>query len=187
MHELARTVFAFVCGQGPAHTWMPGGVTLPFCQRCTGLYTGAAVALVLHLALRIRPGGRFLQVHGAFLLAMVPFGYHWLPQGAVVRTVVGFVYGAGIVSFLWLLPGHVVGHVWPLTSARAAVYAGLVAAGVVAAPLSASRAGMIAADALVIAALAGLAGLVALAVANAAVGGWWLRDRLAGHPRGAKP
>jgi hypothetical protein len=50
--------------------------------------------------LRPRLTGRFLEIHGLFLLVMVPFGYHWLPQGPVLRTVTGLLFGAGLVSFL---------------------------------------------------------------------------------------
>jgi uncharacterized membrane protein len=103
--EAWQHLFALVCGQNPAHTWSPGGALLPCCQRCTGFYAGAVMALVLHLALRIRPSARFLQVHGLFLLQMVPLGFHWVAQGALVRTWSGLLYGFGVVSFLWLLPG----------------------------------------------------------------------------------
>jgi uncharacterized membrane protein len=95
-----NALFALVCGQAPAHTWAPGGMLLPVCERCTGLYVGAAVALALHLALRIGPSARFLQVHGGFLLLMIPLGYHWLPQDPLARTASGVLFGAGLVSFL---------------------------------------------------------------------------------------
>ena len=75
---------------------------LPCCQRCTGLYAGAALAALLHLWLRPKLSGRFLEVHGAFLLAMVPFGFHWVAQGPVLRTLIGVLFGFGVVTFLWL-------------------------------------------------------------------------------------
>jgi hypothetical protein len=74
------------------------------CQRCSGLYIGAAVALALHLCLRPKLNGRFLGVHGAFLLIMVPFGFHWLPQGAALRAMTGVLCGFAITTFLWLMP-----------------------------------------------------------------------------------
>ena len=101
---MIEQIFSFVCGQNPAHTWAPGGEWLPCCQRCTGFFAGAAVALLLQLALRMRPAPRFLQMHGLFLLVMVPLGCHWVPHGAVVRTLSGVLYGFGVVSFLWLFP-----------------------------------------------------------------------------------
>jgi uncharacterized membrane protein len=102
--ELLHHLFAGVCGQNPAHTWAPGGLPLPCCQRCTGLYVGALAAAALHLWLKPRLTGRFLWIHGLFLLQMVPFGFHWLPQGPMLRTVTGALFGFGLVSFFWLLP-----------------------------------------------------------------------------------
>jgi uncharacterized membrane protein len=93
-------ILATVCGQNAAHTWAPGGELLPCCQRCTGLYAGALVATILHGWLRPQVTGRFLTIHGVFLVIMVPFGYHWLPQEAVLRTVTGLLFGAGLVTFL---------------------------------------------------------------------------------------
>ncbi len=75
---------------------------LPCCQRCLGLYVGAAVAAGSHLWLRPRLTGRFLELHGAFLLCMLPFGFHWLPQGPLLRTITGVLFGFGVVTFLWL-------------------------------------------------------------------------------------
>jgi uncharacterized membrane protein len=105
MLEFLDHLFAAVCGQNPEHTWAPGGVPLPFCQRCTGLYVGAAIAWLLHCWLRPRPTTRFLQIHGAFLLYMAPCGFHWLPQGPVLRTLSGVLFGFAVVAFLWLPMG----------------------------------------------------------------------------------
>ena len=104
MFDMLGDLFAVVCGQNPDHTWSPGGVLLPCCQRCTGLYAGACVAALLHLWLKPKFSNRFLLVHGAFLLLMAPFGFHWLPQGPVLRTMTGVLFGFGVVTFLWLQP-----------------------------------------------------------------------------------
>jgi len=110
MAELLHHLFGCVCGQNPVHTWAPGGVWLPVCQRCTGLYAGACVAALLHLALRPVATSRWLWLHGGFLLCMIPFGYHWLPQGPVLRALTGVLFGFGLVAFLRLplrlAPGH---------------------------------------------------------------------------------
>lgn len=103
MLALLHHFFAGVCGQNLAHTWAPGGVPMPCCQRCTGLYAGALLAGALHLWLKPRLTGRFLWVHGLFLLQMVPFGFHWLPQGPMLRTVTVTLFGFGLVSYFWLL------------------------------------------------------------------------------------
>lgn len=102
MPEILSHLFAAVCGQNPSHTWAPGGIGLPCCQRCLGLYAGAAVAAWAHLWLRPKLTGRFLEIHGAFLIAMLPFGLHWVPQGPALRTATGVLYGFGVTTFLWL-------------------------------------------------------------------------------------
>jgi len=104
MLDTLTHIFSAVCGQNPEHTWAPGGLLLPCCQRCTGLYAGALVAAVLHVFHRPHLSGRFLLIHGLFLLQMVPFGYHWLPQGPVLRTETGILFGFGIATFLWVVP-----------------------------------------------------------------------------------
>jgi hypothetical protein len=143
---------------------------LPCCQRCTGLYAGAAVALVLHLGLRIRPTARFLQVHGGFLLLMIPFGYHWVPQNALVRGVSGVLCGTGVVSFLWLLPGPRICLTRLINRRRLIVYTAGIAVALAAIPASATWDGQLAWYALVSLATCGLAGLAMLAAANAGIG-----------------
>lgn len=95
-------LFSAVCGQNPNHSWAPGGMGLPFCQRCTGLYCGAGLAAVLHLWLKPRSTAVFVATHGGFLLLMVPFGYHWVPQGPLLRCLTGVLFGFAVVAFLWL-------------------------------------------------------------------------------------
>jgi uncharacterized membrane protein len=110
MLELLDHLFAAVCGQNPDHTWAPGGIPLPCCQRCTGLYVGACAAAMLHYWLRPKLTGRFLEMHGVFLLAMAPFGFHWVPQGPVVRTITGMLFGFAVVTFLWLPVSRLAGR-----------------------------------------------------------------------------
>ena len=133
MLDFLRHVFGWVCGQNPAHTWSPGGELLPVCQRCTGVYTGAFVAALLHLAWRPAPAPtwfrlngagvnrgqecprsgapdpRWLWLNGAFLLFMVPNGFYWIPQNPELRCGSGILFGFGLVAFLWLtLPARFV-------------------------------------------------------------------------------
>jgi len=161
-----RLAFGVVCGQDPSHTGAPGGLLLPFCQRCAGLYAGAAVGLALHLALRLKPGARFLQVHGGFLLLMVPLGYHWLPQDATVRTASGVLFGAGVVSFLWLFPGPFAGGVRPLDRRRAILYAAGIGAALAGIPVAEAWGGLFAWYVLVVLAALGAVSLLSLALAN---------------------
>jgi len=94
-HGIPRASVGLVCGQNAEHTWAPGEVLLPCCQRCTGLYVGAGVAALLHRWLRPRLSGRFLEMHGAFLVLMVPFGFHWLSQGPALRAAMGVLFVSG--------------------------------------------------------------------------------------------
>jgi uncharacterized membrane protein len=179
--ELLNHLFALVCGQNPDHTWAPGGLLLPCCQRCTGLYAGAFVAAWLQGWLRPKLTGRFLEIHGLFLLVMVPFGFHWLPQDSIVRTISGALFGFGVLTFLWLplergLDPHAhegsPGIVAPIrTSAfRSWGYGlGLVAT-LALLPSLAAFGGETAAYALAALALGGGVVLLALVVANAALG-----------------
>ena len=148
MLDVLSHLFAAVCGQNPVHTWAPGGMLLPCCQRCTGLYVGAGVAALLHLRLRPKLSGRFLEIHGAFLLAMVPFGFHWLAQGPALRTVAGALFGFGVVTFLWLpLNSRITYHVSLFThhASRITPYFLILAATLMLLPLAASLGGTFAA------------------------------------------
>lgn len=172
--DILQHVFSFVCGQNPAHTWTPGGELLPCCQRCTGLYTGAGVAVVLQLALRMRPTARFLQVHGALILLMVPFGFHWIAHGEFVRTLTGLLFGFGAVCFLWLVPGEHVSGMAGQTRRQQMFYAAVMVATLVIVPMLARWGGRSGGLILAIGALGGLVGLGGLVFANLSVPFRWL-------------
>lgn len=163
-------LFSFVCGQDPAHTWAPGGESLPCCQRCTGLYAGIAIGLVLQSVLRMRPSARFLQVHGLFLLMMVPLGFHWVAHGELVRTVSGLLFGVGVVSFLWLFPGERLRGVHDQRSGDQFIYATGLGASLVLVPLIAVCGGRGGAGMLAVTSLIGLGGLAVLMLANMGIG-----------------
>lgn len=95
------SLFGFVCGRDPDHLWAPGGLVLPCCQRCVGLYVGAVLGVVLNALFRPRSTPAWRWLHGLFLLQMVPFGFHWIPQGPGVRTMTGLLFACGLVAFLW--------------------------------------------------------------------------------------
>lgn len=100
MHPLLTHGFGLVCGQNPDHIWVLGGVPLPFCERCTGLYAGACLAW---LALRfLRPGmtPAFLWSHAGLLVLMGPFGFHAVEQGPLLRTLSGAWFAFGLVVLL---------------------------------------------------------------------------------------
>ena len=179
-------LFALVCGQLPEHTWAPGGVPLLACQRCTGLYAGAAVALALHALLRLRASDGFVALHAAFLVVMVPLGYHWLPQDGLVRTLSGVLFGAGVVDFLWVNPARWIrGTRTPDRGAWGAYLAAL-ALTLAVAPLLALRGDARAAVLLDALAIAGLAALALLVLANLALALRWLALRLIAAPGGSR-
>lgn len=120
--DLLESIFSLLCGQNPAHTWvlgegilqeggvadqvfgeaLLGGGALPCCQRCTGLYAGLALGVLLQIACRPRPTSRFLWAHAMLLLQMVPLGFGLVPQLPVVRALSGGAFAVGLVAFLWL-------------------------------------------------------------------------------------
>ncbi len=100
--NILRALFSHICGQG--HCWVLGSQTLPFCQRCTGLYVGALCGLVLVLLFRPRPRATTYWIHGAFLLLMIPFGFHFIEHGPLMRTLTGALFGFGLVYYLALNP-----------------------------------------------------------------------------------
>ena len=100
--DLVDQLFGLVCGSD--RRWAPDGFFLPFCQRCTGLYVGTTVAVVLHLFFRLRYTPKLLLAHGLMLALMVPLGFHWIPHGPALRTVSGQLYAAGLVCYLLVLP-----------------------------------------------------------------------------------
>ncbi len=95
------SILSVVCGQ--VHCWAPGGVPMPVCERCLGLYLGALWSLILILTLRASPTRAMLWLHGMAMLVIVPFGYHLVPHGPVLRTVTGFLFGVGMVYYLALV------------------------------------------------------------------------------------
>ena len=111
MLDFLHQLFSHVCGQNLGHTWSPGGELLPCCQRCTGVYVGALVAALLHLARPMQPTSFWRWLNGTFLLFMVPAGFHWFSQGPALRAASGILFGFGLVAFLWLpLPGKFTIH-----------------------------------------------------------------------------
>ncbi|HOY58916.1 MAG TPA: DUF2085 domain-containing protein [Verrucomicrobiota bacterium] len=108
--ETLFNVFGHVCGQQIEHTWLIGGVPLPVCQRCTGLFVGAALAVILVAWFRPRLDGWFLPVHAVFLLGVAPFRLGWIEDGPELRTLTGCLYGAGVAVLLMRWPVEVLGR-----------------------------------------------------------------------------
>ncbi|HEV2133345.1 MAG TPA: DUF2085 domain-containing protein [Terracidiphilus sp.] len=117
--NLLRILFSFVCGQ--QHCWVLGGQQLPLCQRCTGLYVGTTIALALILLFRPRPAASLYWLHGLFMLFMLPFGFHFVSHGALMRTFTGALFAIGLVYYLALNPLTVL-HAWKPATRSAILY-----------------------------------------------------------------
>lgn len=100
--DTLRILFSHICGQ--QHLWTLGGITLPFCQRCTGLYVGAFLAFAIITIQRPPASALLYWTHGSFMLLMFPFGFHLIPHGPLVRTLTGTLFAFGLVYFLLLNP-----------------------------------------------------------------------------------
>jgi uncharacterized membrane protein len=100
MNEWLIYIFSFVCGRYAPHTWILGGIELPCCQRCTGLYAGAALAILLQLGCRPNDSFRYRLIHGLCLLQMAPMGLHWIAQDALLRCLSGQLFALSLVAFL---------------------------------------------------------------------------------------
>jgi len=161
MHEL----FSYVCGQ--VNVWAVGGETLPFCQRCTGLYVGGFYALILMAVFRPAPSLRLLCIHVLLLLQMVPFGYHFVPQGAILRTLTGQLFAIGLVYCLCLNPLARLNVGRRSVPGRLQPYAVAALAGMPALLAAIQFGGPVIARLLALMGLAGLAACLVLAAVNA--------------------
>ncbi len=177
MHKLLFSIFSTVCGENPEHLWMPGGEVLPCCQRCTGLYAGALVAVGLHLWLMTRASERWFLIHAIFLILLGCFIFPWMPQSPALRTVSGTLFGFGVVAFLWPAVSFWCSRFKVCRFATGAYVLGLaICLGII--PVIAESDGVLGAFILLVLLLAGIVALTALACANVAfcvvVGSrWW--------------
>lgn len=164
--EFLHQLFAPFCGQ--QHSWWVGDLLLPFCQRCTGLYVGGAVAAVLCLLFRPRPTRAILWVHGGFLLLMIPFGYHLVPQNSEIRMLTGQLFSFGLVYFLTLNPVFDNGRWKPALGERPGAYATGAALCILLTQLAVHYGGAGAAEVLAWSGFTGLIAFAALTVATVA-------------------
>ena len=97
--------FSHVCGQGRA--FVLDGEALPVCQRCLGLYAGAALTglwiLASGLWRRALPERSAAYANIVMLLAAMAGGVHWLDAGPTWRLVCGL--WTSHVAMLWLVGG----------------------------------------------------------------------------------
>lgn len=99
--DVLRDIFSLVCGQG--RCFEVGGEALPVCQRCLGLYVGAAIAAAWLAAggvwRRGLPSRGVFAVHVVVLLTALFGGLHLLDYGPAWRLTCGLWTGQVIV--LW--------------------------------------------------------------------------------------
>lgn len=98
MIELLTKICSFICGQ--AHCSYSNGLMMPICQRCTGLYVGSAIGFIAWRSIRPRMTSQLVGMHVACLLVTIPFGFHWVAQGEVLRIASGMMFGVGLVGCL---------------------------------------------------------------------------------------
>jgi hypothetical protein len=95
-------MFSHVCGQG--RCFIVDGEALPLCQRCLGLYMGAAVTggwlAVSGMGRRGFPGVGAVVMHSGLLLAALLGGIHVIDPGPQFRMLCGL--WTGHVMVLWL-------------------------------------------------------------------------------------
>jgi uncharacterized membrane protein len=169
MTAFLHQIFSFVCAQNPAHTWAPGGELLPFCQRCTGLYVGATLALLLLLWFRPATDARYCWLHVALVLFMTPFGFHLVPHGAVLRTMSGHFFGFGVAGLLWLFPEKMISAKTGRGTSHLGLYLRMGMASIFLLPIFSIWGGGFAALVLSWLALVGLAAITGLLVGNVAI------------------
>ena len=104
--EFTSQVFSFLCHQDPSRTFQPGGEPLAMCARCAGVYVGFLLALPIMIAAARLPRKLAMYLHGAFVLQVIPFGFHLIPHGPTIRTISGQLFALGVVYFLFKAIRH---------------------------------------------------------------------------------
>ena len=100
INSLTSNVFALICHQSPERCWAPGGIAMPICQRCTGVYVGVLLAVITIIFVRCPVNRKLLVLHALLALQAIPFGLHLVPETAGIRLLSGQLLGVGIVYLL---------------------------------------------------------------------------------------
>jgi uncharacterized membrane protein len=101
IHTIADFIFSRICHQEAIRCWAPCGNVLAFCQRCTGVYVGSSLMLLLIPLMKFRPNKKILWLHGLFMIQMIVFGFHLIPHSATIRTISGQLFITGVIYFLY--------------------------------------------------------------------------------------
>jgi uncharacterized membrane protein len=118
--NLLHALFGLVCHQDVARSFTIGGLDLPFCQRCTGLYLGLGLGFLVQVLSgshkRGLPPKGILYTAIACLLIMPVSGFHLLDPGPAWRFWSGLIYGNAIAYLL--LPAVFTIATWGKTVGR---------------------------------------------------------------------
>lgn len=102
--DTVNNIFSFLCSQNTLRSFVIGDHTLPFCQRCTGLYLGLALTFIYLLATRQYKKGLPTPTIGAVNIAsvalMIVFGFHILDPGPQWRLWSGLLFGNAIAYLI---------------------------------------------------------------------------------------
>lgn len=120
---LAHWFGSAVCGQLPEHTYSLGGVPLPLCARCTGMYVGALSGLVFYSCRNPRSASLPRSWHAVFLplsfslwaadgvnslLASFAGFPHLYPPENALRLASGALMGITLASLIFVLFNSVI-------------------------------------------------------------------------------
>jgi len=97
---LTDAIFGLLCGRNPDHSFLAGGEQFPLCQRCAGIYAGAAAAALLDLVFRPRRGRLSVAIESLFILQIAPMGLGLIAGGPFLRTLSGWLFGLGLAGVL---------------------------------------------------------------------------------------
>jgi len=104
---VVRRCFASVCHQMPSRSPHIGGVPIAICDRCSGVYSGLVLGVVVtgwgrSLWVPLGPQGRYL-----LLGSLVPLGVDWIApflglwqNGPISRALTGFLFGIVAASYV---------------------------------------------------------------------------------------
>ncbi|MDB6026312.1 MAG: hypothetical protein JWM68_2535 [Verrucomicrobiales bacterium] len=91
---------SWVCGQAADRSWVFGDEMFPLCQRCTGIYAGAAIAAIIFCCTRRRPHRWTMMIHVLLVGQIIPAGLHWCFDTPVLRTLSGGWFGIGLIGLM---------------------------------------------------------------------------------------
>ena len=103
--DTVNYIFSFLCSQDALRSFAICDHTLPFCQRCTGLYLALALTFIYLLATRHYKKGipprSILSVNIACIAVMVVSGTHLLDPGPAWRLWSGLLFGNAVAYLIF--------------------------------------------------------------------------------------